>query len=52
VIDKLDGKFWWEYGTYQTQQRAYDGLPHAFDVERGKVGGRPAHVQLREPFTG
>jgi hypothetical protein len=52
VIDKLDGKFWWEYGTYQTQLRAYDGLPHAFDVERGKVGGPPAHVQLGVPFTG
>jgi hypothetical protein len=52
VIDKLDGKFWWEYGTYQTQLRAYDGKPHDFDVERGKVGGPPAHVQLGEPFTG
>jgi len=52
VIDKLDGKFWWEYGTYQTELRAYDGLPHAFDVERGKVGGPPAHVQLGAPFTG
>ena len=52
VIDKLDGKFWWEYGTYQTQLRAYDGLPHDFDVERGKVGGPPAHVQLGAPFTG
>ncbi|HZX67627.1 MAG TPA: hypothetical protein VFE70_02030 [Candidatus Elarobacter sp.] len=52
VIDKLDGKFWWEYGTYQTQLRAYDGLPHAFDVERGKVGGPPGHIQLGAPFTG
>jgi hypothetical protein len=52
VIDKLDGKFWWEYGTYQTELRAYDGLPHDFDVERGKVGGPPAHVQLGAPFTG
>ena len=52
VIDKLDGKFWWEYGTYQTQLRAYDGRPHDFDVERGKVGGPPAHVQLGAPFTG
>ena len=24
VINKIDGKFWWEYGTYQSQQRAYD----------------------------
>ncbi len=52
VIDKVDGRFWWEYGTYQTQLRAYDGRPHAFDVERGKVGGAAAHVQLGEPFRG
>ena len=41
VIDKLDGRFWWEYGTYQTQLRAYDGKPHDFDVERG-ARRRPA----------
>ncbi|HEX3551479.1 MAG TPA: hypothetical protein VHT53_13930 [Candidatus Elarobacter sp.] len=52
VIDKLDGRFWWEYGTYQTQLRAYDGQPHTFDVERGTVGGPPAHVELGAPFTG
>jgi predicted metalloprotease with PDZ domain len=52
VVDKLDGRFWWEYGTYQTQLRAYDGKPHDFDVQRGKVGGPPAHVQLGEPFRG
>jgi hypothetical protein len=50
VIDKLDGRFWWEYGTYQTEQRAYDGKPHAYDVERGGVGGPPAHVELGAPF--
>ncbi|MDP9024752.1 MAG: hypothetical protein M3N13_05195, partial [Candidatus Eremiobacteraeota bacterium] len=47
VVDKLDGKFWWEYGTYQTQRRAYDGRPHAFDVTRG---AQSYHVQLGEPF--
>jgi len=52
VIDKLDGRFWWEYGTYQTQLRAYDGEPHSFDVERAGVGGPPAHIQLQAPFTG
>jgi hypothetical protein len=52
VVDKLDGKFWWEYGTYQTQLRAYDGKPHSFDVQRGKVGGPPGHVQLGTAFTG
>ena len=35
IVEKLDGKFWWEYGTYQTQQRAYDGKPHTFDISRG-----------------
>ncbi len=35
IVDKLDGKFWWEYGTYQTQARAFDGKPHSFEVERG-----------------
>jgi len=47
IIQKLDGKYWWEYGTYQTEQRAYDGKPHAFDVIRGK---QPIHVQLGEPY--
>ena len=36
IVEKLDGKFWWEYGTYQTQARAYDGLPHTFEITRGK----------------
>lgn len=47
VIDKLDGKFWWEYGTYQTQLRAYDGKSHNFDVTRD---AQSYHVQLGEPF--
>ena len=48
VVDKIDGKYWWEYGTYQTQQRAYDGKPHAFEVERD---GKTLEVQLGEPFV-
>ena len=52
VIDKLDGKFWWEYGTYQTELRAYDGQPHTYDVERGGIGGPPVHVALGAPFRG
>jgi len=36
VVDKLDGKFWWEYGTFQTQRRAFDGQPHVFGITRGK----------------
>ena len=31
IVNTVDGKFWWEYGTYQTQQRAYDGKPHVFE---------------------
>lgn len=35
VIEKIDGRFWWEYGTYQTELRAYDDKPHRFEIERG-----------------
>ena len=49
VVNKLDGKFWWEYGTYQTQQRAYDGKPHAFEIERGD---KILDLQLGAPFDG
>ncbi len=48
VIDKVDGKYWWEYGTYQTQQRAYDGKPHEFEIERS---GKTIDVRLGEPFV-
>jgi len=50
VVDKIDGKFWWEYGTYQSQLRAYDGQPHTFDVTRGKQ--HDIHVALGEPYRG
>ena len=50
IVDKVDGRFWWEYGTYQTQLRAYDGKPHTFDVTRGDVHG--IHVALGEPYRG
>jgi H+/gluconate symporter-like permease len=48
IVDKLDGKFWWEYGTYPTQARAYDGKPHAFELHRGNS---VVDVQLGDPFT-
>jgi hypothetical protein len=48
VVLKLDGKFWWEYGTYQTQRRAYDGLPHAFEITRGT---RTIDLRLAEPYA-
>ena len=48
IVDKLDGKYWWEYGTFQTQARAYDGKPHTFELERA---GKTLDIQLGEPFT-
>jgi hypothetical protein len=48
VVDKLDGAYWWEYGTYQTQARAYDGKPHTYEVERGSG---TVTITLGEPFT-
>jgi hypothetical protein len=52
VVDKIDGNAWWTYGTYQAELRAYDGKPHAYDVERGGVGGPPVHVELGAPYAG
>jgi hypothetical protein len=49
IVVKLDGKFWWEYGTFQTQRRAYDGLPHVFEVTRGKA---TLTIALGAPFRG
>ncbi len=48
IVSKLDGKYWWEYGTFQTQRRAYDGQPHAFVVTRA---GRELAVALGAPFV-
>jgi hypothetical protein len=48
IVNKLDGLYWWEYGTYQTQARAYDGKPHSFEVQRGNA---TIMIQLGEPFT-
>jgi hypothetical protein len=47
VVEKLDGLAWWEYGTYQTQLRAYDGKPHSFEIERN---GATLDVQLGAPW--
>ncbi len=47
IVEKLDGKYWWFYGTYQTQARAYDGKPHSFLVERG---ANELTLQLGDPF--
>jgi len=48
IVQKIDGQYWWEYGTYQSQLRAYDGKPHSFDLERS---GKAISVQLGAPFT-
>jgi len=48
VIEKLDGAYWWEYGTYQTQQRAYDGRPHEFEIDRA---GKTLVVRLGTPYA-
>jgi TRAP-type C4-dicarboxylate transport system permease large subunit len=48
IVSKIDGRFWWEYGTFQTQVRAYDGKPHSFEVVRN---GRTLDVQLGAPFV-
>lgn len=47
VIEQIDGRWWWEYGTYQAQLRAYDGKPHSFLLERGK---QRVTVTLGEPL--
>jgi PDZ domain len=47
VITRIDGKPWWEYGTYQAQMRAYDGKPHRFEIARN---GTIVEVSLGEPF--
>jgi hypothetical protein len=52
IVDTIDGKHWWEYGTFQTQQKAYDGLPHAFGIYRGGPDGTPHAYRLGPPFTG
>lgn len=48
IVDKLDGQDWWQYGTYQAQARAYDGLPHTFQIERGT---QTLRIALGKPFT-
>jgi hypothetical protein len=50
VIDKVDGRWWWEYGTFQTQSRAYDGKPHVFEITRGNVHG--VRIALGDPYRG
>ncbi len=48
VVETIDGLAWWRYGTYQSEQRAYDGKPHTFEVLRG---GSPVELRLGAPFA-
>jgi hypothetical protein len=48
IVDTVDGKYWWEYGTYQTQQRAYDGKPHEYGIRRGKT---TYDIRLGDPLV-
>jgi hypothetical protein len=48
VVETIDGKAWWLYGTYPAQELAYDGKPHTFEVLQG---GRAVDIALRAPFT-
>jgi hypothetical protein len=48
VIESIDGKAWWLYGTYPAQELAYDGKPHTFEVLQS---GRAVDIALRAPFT-
>jgi hypothetical protein len=47
VVERIDGRFWWEYGTFQSQARAYDGQPHTFQIQRA---GRTIDLKLGDPF--
>ncbi len=48
VVDTIDGLPWWRLGTYQSERRAYDGKPHAFEVLRN---GRSVEIRFGAPFT-
>ena len=48
IVEKIDGQFWWDYGTFQAQARANDGKPHTY-VIKGRTTDRT--IQLGAPFT-
>jgi hypothetical protein len=47
IVNTLDGKEWWQYGTFQTQARAYDGKPHRYGITRGSSD---MTLTLGQPF--
>lgn len=48
VIEKIDGKAWWLYGTYPAEELAYDRKPHTFEVLQA---GRAVDLTLGAPFV-
>ncbi|MGH7661842.1 MAG: PDZ domain-containing protein, partial [Vulcanimicrobiaceae bacterium] len=36
IVEKIDGRWWWEYGTYPSERLPYDGKTHDFELKRGK----------------
>ncbi len=46
IVDKIDGRWWWDYGTFQSEARSYDGRPHSFQV---RVGKTTQQIQLGAP---
>jgi hypothetical protein len=48
IVEKIDGLDWWQYGTFRTQQMAYDGKPHAIELQ---VAGKTVDVQLAAPYV-
>jgi hypothetical protein len=50
VIDDIDGRPWWTYGTFPAEALPYDGEPHVFEVTRN---GGHLHVNLSvaRPFS-
>ncbi len=48
VIETIDGTAWWQYGTYPSQQKPYDGKPHSLGVLRGT---QSLDIRLGAPFT-
>jgi hypothetical protein len=48
VVEKIDGADWWTYGTFVSEQKAYDGEPHTFEVVRG---GKTFDVDLGAPYV-
>ncbi|MGC8485635.1 MAG: hypothetical protein ACP5O6_08400 [Candidatus Baltobacteraceae bacterium] len=46
IVDKIDGRWWWDYGTFQSEARSYDGKAHSFQV---RVGAIARQIRLSGP---